>query len=306
LSYTRGAFSVARVRPLAYFPAMDVHFRLLDVFCDRPFAGNQLCVVPEVPEGLDTAVMHTLAREIGFSETTFVMEAAGDRYTMRIFTPDQELPFAGHPTLGTAYLLVAEERVTSPVIQTTSVGEVPVEIDVEEGFGWMRQRPPVFGPEFPDRALVARAAGLEPDDLAPDLPAQVVSTGLGPLIAPVRDLETLRRAERDARATREVCERAGGECLYLFAVTPEGVTARMFDPGVGIGEDPATGSAAGPLGAYLATRDRAGMPGRVTVTQGEQVGRPSFLHLDVAHDGGAFVVRVGGGVRVVGEGRFRL
>lgn len=285
---------------------MEVRFRLLDVFCDRPFAGNQLCVVPDVPEGLDAAGMHTVTREIGFSETTFVTEAGGDRYSMLIFTPGQELPFAGHPTLGTAYLLVAEGRVSSPAIQTTAVGEVHVEIDVEEGFGWMRQRPPVFGPEFPDRVLVARAAGLEVDDLDPDLPAQVVSTGLGPLIAPLRDLPTLRRAERDARATREVCERAGGECLYLFASTEEGVTARMFDPGVGIGEDPATGSAAGPLGAYLASRGRAGMPGRVTVAQGEQVGRPSFLHVEVASGGEELVVRVGGGVRVVGEGVFRL
>lgn len=285
---------------------MEAAFRLLDVFCDRPFAGNQLCVVPEVPEGLDAAGMQMLAREIGFSETTFVTDAGGDRYTMRIFTLDQELPFAGHPTLGTAYLMVAEGRVTSPVVQTTAVGEVPVEIDVDENFGWMRQRPPVFGPEFPDRALIARAAGLESDDLDPDLPAHVVSTGLGPLIAPVRDLETLRRAWRDARATREACELAGGDCLYLFALTDEGVTARMFDPADGVGEDPATGSAAGALGAYLAARGSAGMPGRVTVAQGEQVGRPSFLHVEVAREGDSFTVRVGGGVRVVGEGSFRL
>jgi trans-2,3-dihydro-3-hydroxyanthranilate isomerase len=285
---------------------MEVPFRLLDVFCDRPFAGNQLCVVPEMPEGLDEVAMRTLAQEIGFSETTFVTESGGDRYSMRIFSPDQELPFAGHPTLGTAYLMVAEGRVTSPAIQTTAVGEVPVEIDIEESFGWMRQLPPVFGPEFADRALVARAAGLEPGDLDPDLSAQVVSTGLGPLLAPVRDSETLRRAERDARATREVCERSGGECLYLFAVTAQGVTARMFDAGAGVGEDPATGSAAGPLGAYLADRGRAGMPGRVVVAQGEQIGRPSFLHVEVAREEDRLGVRVGGGVRVVGEGSFRL
>jgi trans-2,3-dihydro-3-hydroxyanthranilate isomerase len=88
LSYTRGASSVARARPLAYCPAMEVRFRLLDVFCDRPFAGNQLCVVPDVPESLDEVVMHTLAREIGFSETTFVTDSGADRYSMRIFTPD--------------------------------------------------------------------------------------------------------------------------------------------------------------------------------------------------------------------------
>jgi trans-2,3-dihydro-3-hydroxyanthranilate isomerase len=285
---------------------MEVRFRLLDVFCDRPFAGNQLCVVPEPPDGLDDAGMRTLASEIGFSETTFVTSAGADRYSMRIFTPDQELPFAGHPTLGTAYLLVAEGRVTSPVVQTTAVGEVAVEIDLEEGFGWMRQRPPVFGPEFGDRAAIARAAGLEPGDLHQELPAQVVSTGLAPLLAPVRDLETLRRAERDGRATREVCERAGGECLYLFAITDDGVTARMFDPGAGIGEDPATGSAAGPLGAYLSARVVAGMPGRKLVSQGEQAGRPSFLHVETAPEGDSFAIRLGGGVRVVGEGLFRL
>jgi trans-2,3-dihydro-3-hydroxyanthranilate isomerase len=284
---------------------MEVPFRLLDVFCDQPFAGNQLCVVPEVPDGLDTDDMHMLAREIGFSETTFVTGSGADRYSMRIFTPDQELPFAGHPTLGTAYLMVAEGRVTTPAIQTTTVGEVPVEIDLEEGFGWMRQRPPVFGDECTDRHAIARAAGLELGDLHPDLPAQMVSTGLAPLLAPVRDLATLRRAERDARGTREVCELAGGECLYLFAITDDGVTARMFDPGAGIGEDPATGSAAGPLGAYLAERGAAGMPGRVTVAQGEQVGRPSFLHVEVAPEDDTFEIRVGGGVRIVGDGRFR-
>jgi trans-2,3-dihydro-3-hydroxyanthranilate isomerase len=284
---------------------MEVSFRLLDVFCDEPFAGNQLCVVPEVPEGLDAAGMQMLAREIGFSETTFVTERGADRYSMRIFTPDQELPFAGHPTLGTAYLMVAEERVTTPAIQTTAVGEVPVEIDVEEGFGWMRQRPPAFDEDFPDGEAIAAAAGLRVGDLHPDLPAQVVSTGLAPLLAPIRDLATLRRAERDGRATREVCERAGGECLYLFAITDDGVTARMFDPGVGIGEDPATGSAAGPLGAYLAQRTAAGMPGRVTVAQGGQVGRPSFLHVEAGPEEDTFAIRVGGGVRIVGDGRFR-
>jgi trans-2,3-dihydro-3-hydroxyanthranilate isomerase len=285
---------------------MEVRFRLLDVFCDRPFAGNQLCVVPETPADLDDAGMQTIAREIGFSESTFVSHSGGDRYSMRIFTPDQELPFAGHPTLGTAYLMVAEGRVTSPAIQTTTVGEVPVEIDVEEGFGWMRQRPPVFGSEFGDRDAIARAAGLDTEELHPDLPAQVVSTGLAPLLAPVRDLEALRRAERDGRATREVCERAGGECLYLFATTDDGVTARMFDPGAGIGEDPATGSAAGPLGAYLSARAIAGMPGRTLVAQGEQVGRPSFLHLEVAPEDDSFAISVGGGVRLVGDGAFRL
>ncbi len=286
---------------------MEVRFRLVDVFTERPFAGNQLCVVPEPPPELTDNQMQVLAHEIGFSETTFVTEAGDDSYTMRIFTPTQELPFAGHPTLGTAFTMVAEGRVKSPVVQTTKAGDVPVEIDVEAGSGWMRQLAPEFGPEFDDRELLARACGISVDDLHPDLPAQVISTGLAPLLIPIRDETALRRAERDDRGCREAAERAGAACLYLFVTRGDGdVMARMFDPSMGIGEDPASGSAAGPLGAYLAARGLAGMLGRTVVAQGEMVGRPSFLDVDVQRDGNSWTVRVGGGVRIVGEGVFLL
>ncbi len=286
---------------------MEVRFSLVDVFTERPLAGNQLCVVPDPPAELADDLMQALAREIGFSETTFVTEAGGDRYTMRIFTPAEELPFAGHPTLGTAFTMVSEQRVSSPVVQTTKAGEVPVDVDIETGFGWMRQLRPEFGPEFLERDLIARACGLSPDDLHPSLQPQVVSTGLGPLIVPIRDEAALRRGRNDVDACREACERSGGAELYLFAIRGTGdVMARMFDPTGTIGEDPATGSAAGPLGAYLAARGVAGMPGRAVVAQGEMIGRPSFLHLDVEPEGRSWAVRVGGGVRIVGEGVFRL
>jgi trans-2,3-dihydro-3-hydroxyanthranilate isomerase len=115
----------------------------------------------------------------------------------------------------------------------------------------------------------------------------------------------LRRAERDGRACAEAAEHAGAECLYLFAIRgPGDVMARMFDPFMGMGEDAATGSAAGPLGAYLSERGTAGMPGSIVIAQGEMVGRPSFLHVDVRQDNG-WVVRVSGGVRIVGSGVFR-
>jgi len=154
---------------------------------------------------------------------------------------------------------------------------------------------------------VAEAAGLEPDDLHPDLPMQVISTGLGPLIVPILDEGTLRRAERYQPSCRRASIASGGECLYLFAVRGDGdVIARMFDASLGVGEDPATGSAAGPLGVYLASRGLAGMPGDAVIAQGEMVGRPSFLHLDIRPDGDSWNVRVGGGVRIVGEGVFRL
>ncbi len=284
---------------------MEVPFRLVDVFTPTPLSGNQLCVVPDPVELGDTA-MQAIAKEIGFSETTFVTQAAGDRYAMRIFTPDAELPFAGHPTLGTAFVLVSEGRVTSPGTQTTAAGEVPVEVDVASNSAWMTQLPVEFGGVFDDRALIARAAGLGLDDLEPDLPVQTVTTGLLWTIVPVRDADRLARAQRDGRALEEAVLISGDEGLYLFAMTDAGATARMFDAGHGIGEDPATGSAAGPLGAYLAEHGLGGMPGSILVRQGERVGRPSELHVEVRDEGGRWRVRVGGGVHVIGSGAFRL
>lgn len=284
---------------------MEIPFRLVDVFTPTPLSGNQLCVVPD-PVELDEAAMQALATEIGFSETTFVTEAAGDRYAMRIFTPDAELPFAGHPTLGTAFVLVSEGRLASAGTQTTAAGDVPVDVDVPSNTAWMTQLPVEFGRVFEDRTLIARAIGLEPEDLDPGLPVQMVTTGLLWTIVPVRDADRLARAQRDGRALAEAVAISGDEGLYLFAVTDSGATARMFDAGHGIGEDPATGSAAGPLGAYLAQHGRAGMPGSILIRQGERVGRPSELHVEVRDEDDRWRVRVGGGVHVVGSGAFRL
>lgn len=284
---------------------MEIPFRLVDVFTPRRLAGNQLCVVPEAVE-IDAAMMQAVAKEIGFSETTFVTRSGGGRYAMRIFTPGKELPFAGHPTLGTAFVMVSEGYVSTPAVQEVEAGEIPVEVDVETGVAWMTQLPPTFGPVFDDRELVARAIGLTVADLHPSLPVQTVSTGLPPTIVPVRDLDTLRRATRNAPLVGEAVRGSGGEELYLFAVTGEGVTARMFDWELGVGEDPATGSAAGPLGVYLSRYGLAGMPGHVLVRQGEQVGRPSELHVEVISEGETFRVRVGGGVQLVGRGAFEI
>jgi trans-2,3-dihydro-3-hydroxyanthranilate isomerase len=286
-------------------PGVRVPFRLVDVFTPRPLGGNQLCVVPE-PGELDDAEMQAIAKEIGFSETTFVTEAAGARYVMRIFTPGQELPFAGHPTLGTAFVLVGEGRVSTPATQVIAAGEIPVEVDVEANTAWMTQLPAEFGPIFPDRDLIARAIGLSTADLDPGRPVQTVSTGLPTTIVPVRDLETIRRATRNERLVGEAVAVSGGRDLYLFAPRADGVTARMFDSEFGIGEDPATGSAAGPLGAYLAEYGDLGKTRSVTIHQGEQVGRPSELNVEVDREGDAWRVRVGGGVHIVGRGAFEL
>ncbi len=289
---------------------MNVPFRLVDVFAESPFGGNQLCVVPEVPDGLDDETMQSLAREIGFSETTFVTDVRPDGYDVRIFTPETELPFAGHPTLGTAFTLAQEGRIGAAAIQRCGAGEVEVRVDLDGGHATMRQLETYVGGEVVDRAAVAVAAGLESGDLVDGLPIVPISTGLQHLMVPVRDDETLRRAARDDRGCAAVCASAEeSESLYLFAVRGSGdVRARMFDRFPSIGEDPATGSAAGPLGVYLSMHSLAGMPGRVTVAQGEQTGRPSFLHVVVEGDDAkaSWQVDVGGGVRPMGDGVFRI
>jgi trans-2,3-dihydro-3-hydroxyanthranilate isomerase len=282
-----------------------VPFRFLDVFCVNPLTGNQLCVVPDGAE-LDPETMQALAREIGFSETTFVTSIDDDGYDVRIFTPDQELPFAGHPTLGTAYLLASERRVAPTTTQRCGAGTLRVEVDPAAGSGRMRQFPGVLSPPFEDRAAAAAAAGLAEQDLHPDRPIRTVTTGLAHTILPVRDAGALRRAELRASAVREVVGRTRGESLYLFAEEGAQIVARMFDRGPGIGEDPATGSAAGPLGVYLAEHELAGMPGRITVRQGEQVERPSRLEVEVSREGDAWIAWVGGRVRLAGEGEFLL
>ena len=287
---------------------MDVRFRLLDVFTEVPFAGNQLCVIPEPPEGLGDDLMLAIAREINFSETTFVTAVRADGYDVRIFTPEKEIPFAGHPTIGTAFALVSEGRVGSPLVQVCGVGEVPVDVDVATGLAWMRQLPPIVGREVVDRDAVARAAGLEPGDLMDGLPIVPVSTGLRHLMVPVRSEAALRSAERIDRLCAAVCDAAeDAESLYLYTVRRDGdVMARMFDRLAAIGEDPATGSAAGPLGAYLSIHGLAGMPGRVTVAQGEMVRRPSFLLVETASADGSWEIRVGGSVRLMGDGSFAI
>ena len=286
---------------------MRLPFHLLDVFAEEPFAGNQLCVVSDAPADLDGETMLMLAREIGFSETTFVTAVRDAGYDVRIFTPVAELPFAGHPTLGTAFLLASHGRVRPSLVQTSAAGDEPVDVDLGRARATMRQLPPEFGEPLHDRAAVADAAGLSVADLLEHLPVMAISTGIPHVMVPVRDEGALRSAERNTRGCSAVCDAASAESLYLFAVRGEGdVIARMFDRSDSIGEDPATGSAAGPLGAYLSTHSLAGMPGRAVIAQGEMVGRPSSLHLEVGREGDLWSIEVGGGVRIVGEGAFTI
>src|SRR5437763_3010592 len=184
---------------------MRLGFRLVDVFAERPFQGNQLCVVPEDISLTDERML-AVAKEIGFSETTFVTGAGGDRYSMRIFTPGAELPFAGHPTLGTAFVLASEGRVSTPVTQTVAAGEFPVHVDVSGHRARVRQLAAAFYPPVDDVRAVAEAVGLPVEALRPDVQPRLVSTGIGHLIVGAVSEDAVVAARPDGDALRTLLE----------------------------------------------------------------------------------------------------
>lgn len=282
---------------------MEVGFRIVDVFAPRRFAGNPLCVVPDAT-GLDAATMQSIAAEIGFSESAFVTDARPDRYHLRIFMPDREIPFAGHPTVGAAVVLAQEGRIDATATQIVAAGEVPVEVDVRAATAWMTQPPLAFLAAV-DPVLAAAAAGVDPADLRVDLPPRVVSTGLPPLLVAVRDASVVEAARPDPAEVEALCRAVGAEEIYLFAVDGDAAVARFAGFGAVV-EDAATGSAAGPLGAYVA--ERSGRPVRLTVHQGAHLGRPSEIGVEVDRPaaGAGWRVRVGGAVRPVATGTFTL
>jgi trans-2,3-dihydro-3-hydroxyanthranilate isomerase len=272
-------------------------YTLLDVFTDRLLAGNGLAVVHEADDVSDD-VMLAFARETRLVETTFVQSSDVADYRNRIWTPAEEIPFAGHPSLGTAVAVaLARGDVYVEYRQQTQVGIQPVRVsrDGDRARASVLQEPAQFGAEL-DPAAVTAAIGLRPQDAHPTLPPQHVSTGLATVIAPLRDAEAVSRARKDPAAIAALA--AGSFNLYVCA--PEGQTARARSfPSELEGEDPATGSAAGPLLAYL--NARLGLE-RLEVTQGVEIGRPSRLLAQV-EDGR---VRVGGDVVVLVTGTLRL
>lgn len=277
---------------------------VLDVFTERRLAGNALAVVHDA-DGLDGETMLAFARETRLAETTFVQTAtgpaaeAGADYRNRIFTVAGEVPFAGHPSLGTAFA-VARARGESEVryVQETGAGLQPVGVrrEGDGGFASVLQDPAVFGAEVEPRAAMA-AVGLDAACAVPDLPPQVVSTGLPALIAPVADAASVSSAVPDFAALDALLRPHDTLNFYLAHcdVAAGTARARMFSRLVHEGEDPATGSAAGPLCAYLA--HRRGLE-RLQVEQGVEMGRPSRLAAEMTGDR----VRVSGGVVLVVDG----
>jgi trans-2,3-dihydro-3-hydroxyanthranilate isomerase len=281
----------------------------LDVFAERPLAGNALAVVDEA-DGVSGEAMLALAKELNLSETTFVQSpgAEGADYRNRIFTIEREIPFAGHPTLGTAVAVARWRGLDrASFVQQTEAGLQPIEVHSEEG-RWraeMVQNEAEFGTEVDAPAALA-AVGLDPSEAHPDLAPQVVSTGLPTAVVPVAESASLGRVEPDFEAIEALLADArprAGETPNFYLVWLDAkageARARMFSTGAPGGEDPATGSAAGPLGAYFF--ERMGLD-RVRVRQGEEMGRPSVLEVEM-EDGRP---RVGGGVFPVIDGQVDL
>ncbi|MBA3790950.1 MAG: PhzF family phenazine biosynthesis protein [Rubrobacter sp.] len=285
---------------------MSLPFFIVDVFAERKYAGNQLAVLLEAG-GLSGDEMQAITREFGFSETSFVLsrEARDGGYPVRIFTPGGEVPFAGHPTLGTAAVIHHEllSPETSDVSLDVAAGRIPVTLG---DILWMRQLPPTFGDTL-DSSLAAPALSLEQSDLDERHPIQTVSTGLPAILIPLENLDALKRCRLDRERYRELAEVAGSPNLYAFCPEPHeaanDLAARMFADDLGVSEDPATGSAAGCLAAYLAEHRYLGdSEVDARLEQGYEIGRPSLLHLRAEKSSEGTTVHVGGKVRMVARG----
>src|SRR3954451_24733257 len=303
---------------LAAQPATNRDYRYLhlDVFTDTRMQGNQLFVFTQ-PAGLDTETMQTMTRESNLSECTFVFppEAAGTDYRVRIFTRTAETPFAGHPTIGTAFALAHTGAVKPGTVRTTfqlGVGPTPLDLEWKDGklaFAWMTQQKPTFGKTITDRAALAAALGLEPQFVDPAAPAQEVYSGSTFFIVPLAtrkavDGAVLDRAKVDALFSAAGIQRRG---IYVFSAERGSDTATAYSrmlPAGGI-EDPATGSAVGPAGSFMAKHRLvpAERASSIVVLQGVLARRPSLLHVRVEFAGGEVSgVKVGGTSVVVGEG----
>ncbi len=289
---------------------MSRSLHLVDVFTDRPCTGNQLAVVTGA-KGLNARQMQAFAREMNFSETTFVMadQPVGGGWPVRIFTPASELPFAGHPTLGTAHVIRHAllggrvDRVTLGL----EIGLTPVFVErsAKRELYWMRQRFPTFGARLA-RKPVAAALGLAPADLG-SAPIEVVSTGLATLVVPVRSRRALERIEINRTALRTVARGVGASAILAFASgaarAGHQLSARVFVDELGVPEDAATGSSNGCLAAWLVQHRFLGDEAiDVRVEQGAQIGRPSTLHLRAMRTSRGIEIRVGGGVVDIARG----
>jgi len=291
----------------------------LDVFTGDLFGGNQLAVFLD-GRGLAAGTMQAVAREMNFSETTFILppERPDTDVRMRIFTPGSEMPIAGHPTIGSTFALARAGVIAAGserFVFGLGAGPTPVRLtwrQADLAFAWMTQPLPAFHDPVPDRDLAAAALGLAADDVvATGLPVQAVSCGVPFLFVPVQTRRAVDSAAINPTAYDQLMKRlpAAANGIFFFTAEPgpdkATVYSRNFAPGVGIVEDPATGIASGPLGCYL-VRHKVVAPeqaGTMLSLQGVKMGRPSHVHISIGVENGEIrSVEVGGEAVLAGEG----
>jgi len=288
-------------------------FGITDVFAQEQYSGNQLATF--LPCGdLSDREMQQIAREINFSETTFVLSdlPRDGGYDVRIFTPATEIDFAGHPTLGTAFVIQQHliERAVEQVVLNLRVGPVPVRFPATSAdpLLWMRQAEPTFGPQLEATAL-APVLSLAESDFAERWPIEQVSTGLPHIIAPLKDVAALKRARIARERYDALVQKTWAKAILIFS--PQGrssthdLSVRMFADYYGVAGDPATGSGNGCLAAYLVRHRCFGTSViNLRAGQGFEIGRPSVLALQAAEEQGRIAVQVGGRVIPIAKGQW--
>ena len=291
-----------------------MRFYIVDVFAESRLSGNQLAVFRDCAN-LSAASMQKIAQEMHYSETTFIRseEQRDGGYDVRIFTPNYELPFAGHPTLGTAYVI--QSRVIGKPVETVvlnyKVGQIPVTFSysgTSPNVLWMRQKLPTFGRSF-ERGRIAKLLGLEPSDIDQRFPAQMVSTGVPFVIVPLTSLKAIKGIAIDQSGLSRLFRETKTTLIFVFCPETYSKHNQLNARGLGIPgtipEDPATGSANGCLAAYLVRHRFFGKPEvDIRVEQGYEIGRRSLLYLRAKETSRGIEVDVGGKVQFVGSGEF--
>ena len=289
-------------------------FYIVDVFAETKYAGNQLAVFTKA-EALSSTEMQQIAKEMNYSETTFILssEPRSDGYDVRIFTPAKELPFAGHPTLGTAFILQHEliKQPVETIVLNLKIGQIPVSIFYKNGLTdvlWMRQRSPVFGETFSAESI-APILNLSVIDIDTNFPIQAVSTGVPFIIVPLKTRQALKRITVNKERYFAFIEHTQAKEILAFCPETDRaenqLSVRVFADSLGIPEDPATGSANGCLAGYLVQYSYLEKPFiDLRVEQGEAIGRSSLLLLKATKTVTDIQVNVGGQVILVARGEF--
>ncbi|MDT5062370.1 MAG: trans-2,3-dihydro-3-hydroxyanthranilate isomerase [Acidobacteriota bacterium] len=299
-----------------------LRYHLVDVFTDRAFGGNPLAVCTN-GRGLSSELMQSIAKELNLSEMTFVLppEDSSNDYRVRIFTPGSELPMAGHPTVGTSFILAREHMIELGAEETTikleeGVGTIPVTIKFKDGAPdliWMQQPLPIFGPRIEDVRGVAEMLSIAPEAIETRWPIEIVSCGVPFLYVPLKNLQAARNIKFRLDVWERVMGNSGVSEVFVFTKETEldgsSVHSRMFAPAIGIYEDPATGAASGPLGCYLVRHEvlPASQRSEFTSEQGIEMGRPSIIKIIIEQGAGEISrVRIGGQCVFMGEGYLEI